>query len=198
MQQRRRAAPFPQERYGLGKLHLMIEFGEADDVAAATAAVAVEEILLRVHQQAGFVVRVQRTQSQEAAEADGPGLLPTMCLEILQEWNLLFEFIESGSIHGLPASIGRIRQTAPSSRTRIWKRLPAPPGCRSRRCCVGKSFPSSKRNSAKPRERFTRKQWRGFSKPPVRRFRRCCGFCPTPKRHPRPKCAPARSSLNSH
>jgi hypothetical protein len=90
----------------------MIEFGEADDIAAATTTVAVEEILLRVHQQARFVVWVQRTQSQEAAEADGPGLLPTMCLEIFQEWNLLFEFVESGSIHGLLASIGRIRQRA--------------------------------------------------------------------------------------
>jgi hypothetical protein len=93
----------------------MIEFDEADDVAAATTAVAVEEILLRVHQQAGFVIWVQRTQPQEAAEADGPGLLPTMCLEILQKWNLLFEFIESGSIHGLLASIGRIRQKAMKS-----------------------------------------------------------------------------------
>jgi hypothetical protein len=35
-----------------------------------------------------------------------------MCLEIFQEWNLLFEFVESGSIHGLLASIGRIRQRA--------------------------------------------------------------------------------------
>jgi hypothetical protein len=75
----------------------------------------VEQILLGVHQQAGFVVWVQRTQSQEAAEADGPGLLPTMCLKILQEWNLLFEFIESGSIHGNLASIGRIRQRAMKS-----------------------------------------------------------------------------------
>jgi hypothetical protein len=90
----------------------MIEFGEANDVAAAAAAVAVEEIFVGVEQKAGLVVGVQRTQPQEAAEADGPGLLPTMCLEILQQWNLPFQFIERDSIHGLLASIGRIRQSA--------------------------------------------------------------------------------------
>ena len=89
----------------------MIELGEANDVAAATAAVAVEEICVWVDK-AGLVVGVQWTQPQQAAEADGLGLLPVMCLEILQQRNLLFQFIERCSIHGLLASMGRIRQSA--------------------------------------------------------------------------------------
>ena len=57
---------------------MVIEFGEANHVAAAAAAVAVEQILVGVNQKAGLVVGVQRTQPQEAAEADGPGLLPRL------------------------------------------------------------------------------------------------------------------------
>jgi hypothetical protein len=55
-----------------------------------------------------------------------------MCLEIFEEWNLLFQIIESGSIHGLLASIGRIRQRAMRSqatmvgaRKKYWLRAPA-------------------------------------------------------------------------
>jgi len=75
----------------------------------------VEQILVGVNQKAGLVVGVQRTQPQEAAEADGPGLLPIVCLQIVQQRNLLFQFIERHAIHGLLASIGRIRQSAPRS-----------------------------------------------------------------------------------
>src|SRR5438876_701472 len=46
---------------------------------------------------------------------DGPGLLPIVCLQILQQRNLLFQFIERHAIHGLLASIGRIWQSAPRS-----------------------------------------------------------------------------------
>jgi hypothetical protein len=42
-----------------------------------------------------------------------------VCLQILQERNLLFQFIEHHSIHGLLASIGRIWQSAPRSQARM-------------------------------------------------------------------------------
>jgi hypothetical protein len=64
----------------VGKLYLVVELGEADHIAATTAAVAEEEILVGVHQKAGLVVGVQRAQPQEATEANGPGLLPIVCL----------------------------------------------------------------------------------------------------------------------
>jgi hypothetical protein len=40
-------------------------------------------------------------------------------LQILQQWNPLFQLIESVTIHGLLASIGRIRQTALKSQARM-------------------------------------------------------------------------------
>ncbi len=72
----------------------MIEFGETNHVAAATTTVAVEQVFVGVHEKAGFVVGVQRTQSQKAAEADRSRPLPIMCLQILQQRNLLFQFVE--------------------------------------------------------------------------------------------------------
>jgi hypothetical protein len=65
------------------------------------------------------VVVVEWTQSQKAAESDGSGLLPIERLQILQQRNLLFQFVESVTIHGLLASIGRIRQTALRSQARM-------------------------------------------------------------------------------
>src|SRR5438105_2956293 len=97
----------------------MVEFDEANDVATATAAIAVEQVFVGVNEKAGLMVGVQRTKPQEAAEADGPRLLPIVCLQILQQRNLLFQFIKGSSSHGLLASIRRIRQTAPRSQARM-------------------------------------------------------------------------------
>ena len=89
----------------------MIEFGKANHVTAATAAVAVEQVLAGVHQEAWFVIGVQRTQSHQSTTAEWPGRLPIMSLQIVQQRNLLFQLVESLTTHGLLASIGRIRQT---------------------------------------------------------------------------------------
>jgi hypothetical protein len=40
-------------------------------------------------------------------------------LQIVQQRNLLFPLVEGLTIHGLLASIGRIRQTAPRSQARM-------------------------------------------------------------------------------
>jgi hypothetical protein len=58
VQQGSQPTPLPQQRNGLGKLHLVKQFSEADHVAAATAAVAVEQVFVWVNQKAGFMVRV--------------------------------------------------------------------------------------------------------------------------------------------
>src|ERR1700674_2934285 len=93
----------------------MVEFDEGNDVTTATAALTVEQVFVGVNEKAGLMVGVQRTKPQEAAEADGPGLLPIVSLQILQQRNLLFQFIERSSSHGLLASIRRIRQGAPEN-----------------------------------------------------------------------------------
>jgi len=97
----------------------MVEFDEANDVAAAAATIAVEQVLAGVNEKAGLMVSVQRTQSQETPEPDGPGLLPIVCLQVLEQRNLLFQFIERSSSHGLLASIRRIRQAAARSQARM-------------------------------------------------------------------------------
>ena len=53
-------------------------------ITTAAAAVTVEQILVGVNEKAGLPLGVQRAQSQKAAEADRPGLLPIVSLQILQ------------------------------------------------------------------------------------------------------------------
>jgi hypothetical protein len=61
VQQRRQATPLLEHRQRSWKVHLVIEFGKANQVATATAAVAVEQAPVGVHQEAWFVIGVQRT-----------------------------------------------------------------------------------------------------------------------------------------
>jgi hypothetical protein len=64
----------------LRELHLVVEFGEANDVPAAVAAITVEQVLERIDQKAWFMIFVQRTQSQESTPAEPPGRPPIMGL----------------------------------------------------------------------------------------------------------------------
>jgi hypothetical protein len=104
-----------QQRQGLRELHLVMEFGEANHISTAAAAIAEEKLFVGVHQEAWFVVSVQRAQPHPSAAAERPCGLPIMRLQITQEWNLLFQVVESLAIHGLLASISRIRQSATRS-----------------------------------------------------------------------------------
>jgi hypothetical protein len=51
-----------QQCQGLRKPHLMVEFGKADHIAARATAVAVEQVLAGIHQEAGLAIGVQRAQ----------------------------------------------------------------------------------------------------------------------------------------
>ena len=97
----------------------MIEFGEANHVTAAVAAIAVEEVLERIHQKAWFMIFVQRAQSHDSTPAECSGRPPILGLQIVQQRNLLFQLVESLTTHGLLASMGRIRQSAPRSQARM-------------------------------------------------------------------------------
>jgi hypothetical protein len=90
----------------------MVEFGEPDHVSATAAPIAVEKVALRIDQEARLVILVQGTQPHPAAAGEGPSRAPILRLEISHERKLMFQVVESLSIHGLLASIGRIRQTA--------------------------------------------------------------------------------------
>src|SRR5580658_1112965 len=90
----------------------MIEFGEANHVAAAATAVTVEETLVVIHQEAWVVISMQRAEPHPSSAAERPRRAPILCVQIAHQGNLLFQLIESFAIHGLLASIGRIRQSA--------------------------------------------------------------------------------------
>jgi hypothetical protein len=58
----------------------MVKLDEADHVAAAAATIAVEQVFVRVHQKARFVIGMQWTKSHEAPAGDAPDWLPIMGL----------------------------------------------------------------------------------------------------------------------
>jgi hypothetical protein len=57
-QHRYQTEPLVQQRHCLRELHLVIQFGEANDVTAAAAAVTVKQILAGIHEKTGLVVLV--------------------------------------------------------------------------------------------------------------------------------------------
>ena len=97
----------------------MIQLGEADHIAAAAAAIAVEQVLVGIDQKARFVIGMQRAQSHQSAAADAPGRLPILRLQIVQQRNLLLQLVDGVAIHGVLASSRRIRQTALRSQARM-------------------------------------------------------------------------------
>jgi hypothetical protein len=93
----------------------VIEFSETNDVAAAATAVTVEEVFVGVHQEAWLVISMHRAQPHPSATAKWPRRAPILRVQIAHQGNLFFQLVESFAIHGLLASMGRIRQCAPRS-----------------------------------------------------------------------------------
>ena len=61
------------------------------------------------------MISMQRAQPHPSAGTEGPRRLPIMGLQIAHQGNLPFQIVEILAIHGLLASISRIRQTIPKS-----------------------------------------------------------------------------------
>src|SRR5258708_18338981 len=62
---------------------------------------------------------MQRAQTHPSAATEGPRRVPILRLQIAHQGNLLFQLVERLTVHGLHASSGRIRQTAPRSEARM-------------------------------------------------------------------------------
>ena len=79
------------------------------------------------------MIGMQRTQSHPSAASELPGRLPIMSLQIVQQWDLLFQFVKSLATHGLLASSGRIRRIAVQSQARMVGEVEAlkPVACQS-------------------------------------------------------------------
>jgi hypothetical protein len=105
--------------HGITKSHGEVEFDEANEIAATSAAIAVEKILGRVHQEAGLVIGVQRTQSHQSPAGDAADGFPILRLQVVQQGNLLFECVDGRPRHGEFASNCRLRSTAAQSQARM-------------------------------------------------------------------------------
>src|SRR5580765_484602 len=92
-------APLAQPRHGLRKLHLVIELRKANHVPAAATAVAVEQVFVCVHQEARFVILMQRAEAHPSSTTEWPYRVPVMRLQITHERNLPFQVVESLAIH---------------------------------------------------------------------------------------------------
>src|SRR3974390_210092 len=90
-QQRVFAQPAAQERNGFTERHAVIQLGEADHIAAAPAAIAIEQTLARVHQETGFAVGVERANSHQPPASNASGGLPILAEQIIQQRNPLLE-----------------------------------------------------------------------------------------------------------
>jgi hypothetical protein len=58
---------------------------------------------------------MQGTQTYPTAAGNWPHWGPIVPFQIVQQWNLMLQIVESLASHGLLASIGRIRQSAQRS-----------------------------------------------------------------------------------
>ena len=108
-----------QQSQSLRECRLMIQFGEANDITTAAASVTVEQALVVVQQKARFVIWMQRTQSHPSAPAQSASRPPVMRLQIIQQRDSPLQLVDSLAIHGLLASMSRIRPTVPRSQTKM-------------------------------------------------------------------------------
>jgi hypothetical protein len=83
-QQRVQARPTAQKRDRFSEGHAVIQFGEADHIAATSAAVTVEQVFVRVEKETRLVISMQRAQAHESAASDAPHWLPILSLQIIQ------------------------------------------------------------------------------------------------------------------
>src|SRR5215831_11358116 len=111
-QQRPTSAGAPEQGHRLAEAHLVVQLDEADEIAATAAAIAVEQVLDRVHQEAGLVVEVQRAQSHQPPSRNTARWLPTLSLQVFQQGNLLLDRIHRWPHHVEFASRCRLRPAA--------------------------------------------------------------------------------------
>ena len=126
---------------------ITIDLGKANHIAAAATAVAVEQVLAGIHQEAGLVIVVQRAQPHPSIAAESPKRPPMVCFQVVQQGNLLLEFIDGLSTHGLLASQGRIRRIAVQSQARMVGEVETrqPVACQS---CAASTVPSCSKRAA--------------------------------------------------
>src|SRR5262245_9277107 len=72
LEQRREAVPLAEQRQGLRKAYLVIEFSKANHIAAAATTVAVEQAFGGIHHEAWLTIAVQRAHPHPTAATEPP------------------------------------------------------------------------------------------------------------------------------
>src|ERR1700680_253882 len=101
------------KRKSLGKLH------EADQIASAVTAVTIEQILAGIDIERRLRIRMQRAESHELVAFADMVSGPVVPLQILQQWQTLFELFQILA-HGLDLSSWlSVREDRPHSQARM-------------------------------------------------------------------------------
>ena len=79
-QQRVCARPAAEERNRFTERHAVIHLGEANHIATAPAAIAIEQVLVRIEKETRFAISMQRAQPHESAASDAPRRFPILPL----------------------------------------------------------------------------------------------------------------------
>jgi hypothetical protein len=128
-EQQSTSAGSAEQRHGFSESHVVVELDEADEIAAASAAIAIKQVLDGVHQKAGLAVGVQGTQSHQPSARDASSGFPTLSFQVVQQGDLLFDGIHGRPGHGEFASRRRVRLAAAQSQARMVgaRKKPVPP-----------------------------------------------------------------------
>lgn len=97
----------------LRKLH------ETNQVTASATAVAVEQILARVDVEGGMGFLMQGTESDELGARAGAVSGPVVPLQVLEQWNALFELFQILAHGGHPSPQPKLQTWDPSSQARM-------------------------------------------------------------------------------
>lgn len=95
-----------QMRDGFWEGEVVIELDQADEIAAASAAVAIEQIFAGVDPEGRPGFGMQRTQPGHLAAGAAPARLPVVTAEIIEQSDAVFQFIQTVAVH---ASISRMK-----------------------------------------------------------------------------------------
>src|ERR1700722_19609232 len=110
---------FPQVGDALAKGEMLGKLHQANQIPASATTVAVEQILARVDIEGGTGFLMQGTASDELGARASAMSDPVMPLQVLQQWNALFELFQILA-HGGPRSRKpKLRTLAPSFQARM-------------------------------------------------------------------------------
>jgi hypothetical protein len=109
----------PQVGDTLAEGEMLRKLHQANQVPAAAAAMAVEQILARVDIEGRMGFLMQGTESDELGASAGAVSGPVVPLQVLEQWNALFEPFQILAHGGTRSPKPKLRTLGPSSQARM-------------------------------------------------------------------------------